>query len=29
MKKEILLLASKMLDIASDEFSNHGCIVEK
>ena len=25
MNKDILILASKMLDLASDEFSNHGC----
>ena len=25
MNDQILLLASKMLDVASDKFSNHGC----
>ena len=25
MDKQILLLASKMLELASDQFSNHGC----
>lgn len=25
MDKQILLLAARMLEIASDEFSNHGC----
>lgn len=25
MEKQILLLAARMLDMASDTFSNHGC----
>ncbi len=25
MDKQLLLLAAKLLDLSSDEFSNHGC----